>query len=129
MTQIANPNPDSRFYQPPPASVTLSKGIPETILTTLLATDVKGNGYALPENPNSLVRSIMWRTTQTGAPTSPTVTIEVAMNDVDAEYVVLDTSTTTTVETRIVNNVMARWIRGRSNGRTGGTQTDVKITI
>jgi hypothetical protein len=43
-----------------------------------------------------------------------------AMNDVDAEYADLDTSTSTTGEYRTINNVLVRFLRIKLNTITAG---------
>lgn len=130
MTQIANPNSGGPPYLPPPASITLQPGIVESVLTTLLTTDVKGNGYAIPHMQGvGSGRNISWKTIQLGGPSVVNVVLEVAQSDVDADYVQLDLSTNIAGEVRQVAAVLSNWIRARSTARTGGTSTEVRITV
>jgi hypothetical protein len=52
-----------------------------------------------------------------------------AINDVDAEYQLIDTSTQTAGEARTVANVQARFLRVRFVSSTGGTGLTAKILV
>src|SRR5579863_9455188 len=69
--------------------------------------------FALPSYtgmPNN-GRAIVWQTIYGTAPSAVSVVLQTAMNDVDAQYATIDTSTATAGESRTVTNVRANFIR------------------
>jgi hypothetical protein len=77
----------------------------------------------MPENG----RTITWQTVYSSAPSAVNVALQTAMNDDDAEYATIDSSTATAGETRVVNNVRARFVRARVSSITGGSGITVQV--
>jgi len=73
--------------------------------------------------------SVRWQTIFGGAPTAVNIVLQAAINDVDAEYQTVDTSTATTGEGRTVGNVQARFLRIRFVSSTGGSGFTAKILV
>ena len=76
-----------------------------------------------PENG----RTIRWQTIYGTAPTSVSVFLQTAMNDVDAQYATIDTSTATAGEARTVSGVRGNFIRAKVNTISGGSGVTVQI--
>jgi len=81
------------------------------------------NYSGFPENG----RTIRWQTLFGAAPTSVNVALETAMNDADAQYAVVDTSTATSGEARTVSGVRANFIRAKITAISGGSGVTVQI--
>jgi hypothetical protein len=64
--------------------------------------------------------AVRWQTLFTAAPTAINVSLQAAMNDVDAEYKDIDASTNVNGEARTVTGVQARFLRVRVNSSTVG---------
>lgn len=108
-------------------SVTLQPGIVEQPFAALVSTAAtNSSGYAIPPSPDGQPRSAQWQTISAGSALS--AVLQIAQNDVDAEYATLDTAAVATGETRIVSLGAARWVRIRQVSRTGGTLT-VNLSI
>ena len=73
--------------------------------------------------------TVRWQTIFGGAPTAVNITLQVAMNDVDAEYQNIDTSTLTTGEARTVTGVQGRFLRIKFNSSTGGSGLTAKFMV
>ncbi|HEV2340290.1 MAG TPA: hypothetical protein VGS15_00660 [Candidatus Acidoferrales bacterium] len=76
-----------------------------------------------PENG----RTIRWQTLFGTAPTSVSIILQTAMNDVDAQYATIDTSTVTAGEARTVTGVRGNFIRAKVSAITGGSGVTVQI--
>lgn len=76
-----------------------------------------------PENG----RTIRWQTLFGTAPTSVSIILQTAMNDVDAQYATIDTSTATAGEARTVTGVRGNFIRAKVSAITGGSGITVQI--
>lgn len=90
-----------------------------------------GSQFALPSYtglPDSGT-AVRWQTVFGTAPTAVNMVLQGAINDVDAEYQTLDTTTLTTGEARTVANVQARFLRVRFVSSTGGTGLTAKILV
>ena len=90
-----------------------------------------GSQFALPSYtglPDSGT-AVRWQTVFGTAPTAVSMVLQAAINDVDAEYQTLDTTTLTTGEARTVANVQARFLRVRFVSSTGGTGLTAKILV
>jgi hypothetical protein len=72
-------------------------------------------------------RTISWQTIYGSAPSAISVVLQGAMNDVDAQYSTVDTSTATAGETRAVNNVRANFVRAKVSSITGGSGITVQV--
>jgi hypothetical protein len=70
-----------------------------------------------------------WQTVFGTAPTAVNMVLQGAINDVDAEYQTLDTTTVVGGEARTVANVQARFLRVRFVSSTGGTGLTAKILV
>lgn len=73
--------------------------------------------------------SVRWQTVFGGAPTAVNIVLQAAMNDVDAEYQTIDTTTTTAGEGRTVANVQAKFLRIKFVSSTGGSGLTAKILV
>ncbi|HVO59238.1 MAG TPA: hypothetical protein VMT51_16240 [Dongiaceae bacterium] len=73
--------------------------------------------------------SVRWQTVFGGAPSAVSLVLQVAVNDVDAEYQTIDTTTATTGEGRTVGNVQGRFVRIRFVSATGGSGLTAKILV
>jgi hypothetical protein len=85
--------------------------------------------YALPSyagTPNN-ARTIGWQTVFASAPSAVSVALQGAMQDVDADYATLDTSTATAGETRSVTGVRANFLRAKVTSITGGSGVTVQF--
>jgi len=90
-----------------------------------------GSQFALPSYtglPDSGT-AVRWQTIFGTAPTAVSIILQAAINDVDAEYQTIDTTTTTAGEARTVANAQARFLRVRFVSSTGGTGLTVKILV
>jgi hypothetical protein len=76
-----------------------------------------------PENG----RTIRWQTLYGTAPTSVSVLLQTAMNDVDAQYATIDTSSATAGEARTVTGVRGNFIRAKISAISGGSGVTVQI--
>src|SRR5215468_8789873 len=73
--------------------------------------------------------AVRWQTVFGTAPTTVNMVLQGAINDVDAEYQTLDTTTATAGEARTVANVQAKFLRIRFVSSTGGTGLTAKILV
>jgi hypothetical protein len=73
--------------------------------------------------------AVRWQTVFGTAPTAVNMVLQGAINDVDAEYQTLDTTTATAGEARTVANVQAKFLRIRFVSSTGGTGLTAKILV
>lgn len=76
-----------------------------------------------PENG----RTIRWQTLFGTAPASVNIALQTAMNDVDAQYATIDSSTATSGEARTVSGVRAKFIRAKVTAISGGSGVTVQI--
>jgi hypothetical protein len=76
-----------------------------------------------PENG----RTISWQTIYGTAPSAISVVLQTAMNDIDAQYATIDTSTATAGEARTVTGVRGNFIRAKVSSITGGAGIVVQI--
>jgi len=76
-----------------------------------------------PENG----RTIRWQTLFGTAPTSVNIALQTAMNDVDAQYATIDSSTATAGEARTVTGVRAKFVRAKVTAMSGGSGVTVQI--
>jgi hypothetical protein len=84
----------------------------------------KGGGYG-PEAGYT----VRWQTIFGGAPTAVNITLQAAINDVDAEYQNIDTTTATAGEARTVTGVQGNFLRIKFNSSTGGTGLTAKLVV
>jgi hypothetical protein len=85
--------------------------------------------FALPNYagmPNN-GRTVSWQTIYGSAPSAVSVVLQTAMNDVDAQYATVDTSTATAGESRTVTNVRGNFIRAKVSSITGGSGVTVQV--
>ena len=90
-----------------------------------------GSQFALPSYtglPDSGT-AVRWQTVFGTAPTAVNIILQAAINDVDAEYQTIDTTTTIAGEARTVANVQARFLRVRFVSSTGGTGLTAKVLV
>lgn len=76
-----------------------------------------------PENG----RTLRWQTLFGSAPTAVNIVLQTALNDVDAQYATIDTSTVTAGESRTVTGVRANFVRAKVTSITGGSGVVVQI--
>jgi len=79
----------------------------------------------LPDGGNS----VRWQTVFGKAPSEVNMMLQAAINDVDAEYRTIDTTTVAAGEGRAVANVQARFQRIRFVSCTGGSGLTAKILV
>ena len=95
----------------------------------LHATDVSSS-VAIPILPSGSLNVLTWRTAFASDPSAINVAIQIAMNDVAAEYATLDSSTYITGgELRVVVPLAGRFLRAKQVSNTGGTGLTVEVTI
>lgn len=82
----------------------------------------------LPAGFPEQTHRVRWQTLFTGGPTAVNITLQAALEDVDADYKDVDTSTQTAGEQREIS-VAARFIRAKMNSRTGGTNLTMKFIV
>ena len=73
--------------------------------------------------------SVRWQTIYGTNPTAVNIVLQAAMNDVDAEYQTVDTTTATTGEGRTVASVQAKFLRIKFVSSTGGSGLTAKILV
>jgi hypothetical protein len=76
-----------------------------------------------PENG----RTIRWQTIFGSAPSAISVALQTAMNDSDAQYTTIDTSTATGGEARTVTGVRGNFVRAKVSSITGGSGVTVQV--
>ena len=76
-----------------------------------------------PENG----RTLRWQTVFGSAPTAVSIVLQTALNDVDAQYATIDTTTATAGEARTVTGVRANFVRAKVSSITGGSGAIVQI--
>jgi hypothetical protein len=76
-----------------------------------------------PENG----RTIRWQTLYGTAPTSVSIVLQTAMNDVDAQYATIDTSSATAGESRTITGVRGNFIRAKVSAISGGSGVTVQV--
>src|SRR5687767_10829347 len=103
------------------ANYQLQPGIPKKIVDGMaVGAAAKGSSFGVPGSPHKGPRTVTWRASYTGGPAAVNVVLQGAINDVDAEYVTLDTTTNVSGETRVVQNANVRFLRGQMVSHTGG---------
>jgi len=98
---------------------------------TFPGANTAGSQFALPSYtglPDGGT-SVRWQTVFGTAPTAVNIVLQAAMNDVDAEYQTIDTTTTTAGEGRTVANVQAKFVRVKFVSSTGGSGLTAKILV
>ena len=73
--------------------------------------------------------SVRWQTVFGTNPTAVNLALQGAINDVDAEYQTIDSSTATAGEARTVANVQARFLRVKLVSSTSGNGLTAKILV
>lgn len=73
--------------------------------------------------------SVRWQTVFGTNPTAVNLALQGAINDVDAEYQTIDSSTATAGEARTVANVQARFLRVKLVSSTSGNGLTTKILV
>lgn len=108
----------------------LATSVPTKLLDALTSTsDTKGTAYALPSNWASMGRALVWQSVMDGSPSAISLQLQGAINNVEAEFAVLDSSTVVTGEMRHVSPLNIRFVRVRQVSRTGGTSVTVTVMI
>src|SRR5256885_9207119 len=90
-----------------------------------------GSQFALPSYtglPDSGT-AVRWQTVFGTSPTTVNIILQAAINDGDAEYQTIDTTTTTAGEARTVANAQARFLPVRFVSSTGGTGLTAKVLV
>ena len=72
-------------------------------------------------------RTVRWQTIFGSAPSAISITLQAAIDDVDAHYQTIDTSTNTVGEARSVTAVNAKFLRAKLTSITGGSGVTVQI--
>jgi hypothetical protein len=76
-----------------------------------------------PENG----RTIRWQTLYGTAPSAVNVVLQTAMNDADAQYATIDTSSAISGEARTIAGVRGNFIRAKLSSITGGAGVTVQV--
>ena len=109
---------------------TLQLGIPEKLLDALTSTgDNSSSVFSLPANWPALGRPLVWQSVMDGSPSAIDLQLLGALNDVSAEYALLDESTNASGEMRHIQPINARFLKVRQVSRTGGTSVTVTVNI
>jgi len=95
------------------------------------AANTAGSQFALPSYTGIADggTAVRWQTIFGTAPSAVSIQLQAAMNDVDAEYQVIDTSAAPAGEARPLTNVQARFIRAKVVSSTGGSGLTVKFLV
>ena len=96
------------------------------------AANTAGSQFALPSYTGIADggTALRWTLIYGTAPTSVSVRLEGAINDVDSEYSTLDTAAgTTTGESRALTGVQARFVRVKFVSSSGGSGFTAKILV
>ncbi len=93
---------------------------------TFTAAATAGKQFYIPRSSfGSGVRNLSWFTQILGGPSPAAANLQIADEDIDAEYSTVDTSSSTTGETRELSKVPLNMVAGKfvriSGSRTGGT--------
>src|SRR5882724_2535147 len=97
----------------------LTMGIPQKLLDALTSTsDTSSSAYALPIDWPSMGRALVWQSIIDGTASAINLQLLGAMNDVSAEYSIIDTSTVAAGEMRHVSPINVRFIKVRQVSRT-----------
>ncbi len=85
--------------------------------------------FALPDysGRGEQGRTVRWQTIFASAPSAISITLQTALDDVDAHYQTVDTSTATAGEARTVTAVNAKFIRAKLTSITGGSGVTVEV--
>lgn len=85
--------------------------------------------FALPDysGRGDQGRTVRWQTIFGSAPSAISITLQAAIDDVDAHYQTIDTSTNTAGEARTVTAVNAKFLRAKLTSITGGSGVTVQI--
>lgn len=81
------------------------------------------NYSGFPENG----RTIRWQTIFGTAPSSVSISLQTAMNDVSSQYATIDTSTAAGGESRTISGVRGNFIRAVVTAISGGSGVTVQI--
>jgi hypothetical protein len=95
------------------------------------AANTAGSQFALPSYTGIADggTAVRWQTIFGTAPTAVSIVLQSAMNDVDAEYQIIDTSAALAGEARSLTNVQAKFIRAKVVSSTGGSGLTVKFLV
>ena len=95
------------------------------------AANTAGSQFALPSYTGIADggTAVRWQTIFGSAPSAVNIVLQAAMNDVDAEYQIIDTTTAATGEGRSLSNVQAKFIRAKVVSSTGGSGLTVKFLV
>jgi hypothetical protein len=85
--------------------------------------------FALPDysGRGEQGRTVRWQTIFGTAPSAVNIVLQVALDDVDAHYQTIDTSTAIAGEGRTVSGVNAQFIRAKLVSNTGGAGITIQI--
>lgn len=104
----------------------ISLGVPTKLFDAdAAAAPVNTPSYALPSADKAKV--ITWSTYFASAPTSPSIKLQISMDE--TVWSDLDTSTVTTGEVKTATVMNARFIRARKEAQTGGGALTVIINV
>jgi hypothetical protein len=95
------------------------------------AANTAGSQFALPSYTGIADggTAVRWQTVFGTAPSAVNIVLQAAMNDVDAEYQIIDTSAAPAGEGRSLSNVQAKFLRTKVVSSTGGSGLTVKILV
>lgn len=93
------------------------------------ATGTASQQFALPaySGRGEQGRTVRWQTIYGTAPSAVNVALQVALDDVDAHYQTVDSSTNTAGEARTVSGVNGKFVRVKVTTNTGGSGITVQV--
>lgn len=85
--------------------------------------------FALPDysGRGEQGRTVRWQTIFSTAPSAVNIVLQAALDDVDAHYQTIDTTTNTAGEGRSVSGVNAKFLRAKLVSNTGGSGITVQL--
>jgi hypothetical protein len=83
--------------------------------------NASSKAFALPSVRGGNGMTLTWSTLYPSAPAGVTMTLQAAMEDIDAQYTTLDTSTNASGDIRSITLTLFRFVRVTASGVSGGT--------
>jgi hypothetical protein len=95
------------------------------------AANTAGSQFALPSYTGIADggTAVRWQTVFGSAPSAVDIVLQAAINDVDAEYQIIDTTTAVGGEGRSLTNVQAKFLRIKVVSSTGGSGLTAKLQV
>lgn len=110
----------------------ISPGVPVKLFDNdSTASPVNSISYSIQTKSGAIsaARPVAWRVAFAVAPSSVSIQLQGAFNDVDTEYAQLDICNNVNGELRTVSSVLCRYIRARVVTRSGGSGVTIEVMI